>query len=145
MLLLESALQDPSSQYLIRWPPWVGFLIAIGIVGGPYSLLVAWVRRALGPIGLVALAGLVSLLFAVIIMEEWRREPSIGGVDLVLATAACIVAFAVAPAVTIWLKSRGPAPASMGKQAGWALLSIYGTFGAMIVLMVLVLVVFRLV
>ncbi len=143
MAFLGSGVQETSSEYIVRWPLWVGFLLGIAIMGSLYSLLAAWVRRVFGLVGLAVLAGLVAFGFAATIVSEWRREPSIGAPALVIATGACILGLAVAPAVTIWYKSRAPTATTLGKQVGWALLSIYGAFAAMALLTVLVSVAYR--
>src|SRR5690242_20040980 len=119
--------QGQTDDYIVRWPLWFGGVLAIAVGGTVYAMLAAAVSRALRPIWLFVLAGLVACGFVGIAIADPSRN-QVDRTALTLSTIACILAFAIAPALTIWASARPSSNMGYWKQVGLAVLSIYGTF-----------------
>ena len=124
--MISLLVQGRVGNYIVR-PPWLVMLLGVAIMGGLYSMALAGIRRAVGNIGLVALAAFVAIVFALAVAQAPKDGSDVTSFELWLTTAVCILAFAVAPAMVVWRKNRA-GPTRFWPQVGWAVVSIYATF-----------------
>lgn len=116
----------PHDTYLIRWPSWVGVLIAFGMLCGFFCAAATALRRRWGTLGLgailVAAAGLMISL-------AWSEYPGVsGGLERSLYWAVflffTVVAFVIPAGVIHRVERRKPRP-GFGRTIGYGLASGY--------------------
>ena len=116
----------PHDTYLIRWPSWVGVLIAFGMLCGFFCAAAIALRRLWGALGLgailVAAAGLMISL-------AWSEYPGVsGGLERSLYWAVFLfltVAAFVIPAGVIHRVERRQSRPGFGRTIGYGLASGY--------------------
>ena len=116
----------PHDTYLIRWPSWVGVLIAFGVLCGFFCAAATALRRLWGALGLgailVAAAGLMISL-------AWSEYPGVSfGVERGLYWGVflfcTVVAFIIPAGVIHRVERRQPRP-GFGRTIGYGLASGY--------------------
>ena len=118
-------LAQESSNYILRWPSWVGGVIGIGIMSAIYAAAAEGVRRALGLravwiVAILASIGMGAYLVSVITSEVPPREQFI----LWIALAYTLVVMFLAPAYGISVGARRP-DSSLGRQIGFGVSASY--------------------
>ena len=120
MLLVQD-----SGTYIVRWPSWVGGVIAIGIMSALFAAIAEGVRRTLGlkfvwGTAVFASLGIGGYLVSAIASVTHPRERILAWMALVF----CVAVMFLAPAYGISVGARR-ADSSFGRQIGFGVAASY--------------------
>ena len=139
MLLAEMhILAQDADAYIVRWPSWVGAIIAFAIGTTVIAVGAEIIRRTFGRRWLWVTAGTAALGLAVFLITMIQREAAASEQPLAFASAIVTVAvLTLGPAYGVDLRARRPGPTFV-RQVRWGILIGTGIGAAALLLFLLI-------
>jgi hypothetical protein len=144
MFAVPTLLIQESGTYIVRWPPWVGAIIALTLGATIGSAGSEALRRRFGLQKMWIVVGVACLVLVLLLVPDILRDvPTHERPSAFLAIVAGLLAMFLAPSYGIWRGSRTQ-PTSYGAQIGRGVLAAFGFAFLAVVGLSLVVVVSRL-
>ena len=127
-----------SGTYMLQWPPWVGGIIALGLMAASYSAVAEGVRRRYGRkavwvAAFIAAVGLGTFVAVAMFRAAELPKPVWGLLTLVVVVTAMFFA----PAFGVSLGARRGSP-TLARQVGFGLLAAYGFAACALILTLII-------